>query len=102
MCSGAWRVSWNDPRKDPLYLDDANVVGIESPKDESIGWLVEGSPHHTVVSVVGMGGLGKTSTLTKKVYDHQRVRGHFDCHAWISVSQSYKIEDLLRSIIKQF
>ncbi|XP_050246238.1 disease resistance protein RPM1-like [Quercus robur] len=100
-CSEARSISWNDPRKDSLYLDDADVVGIESPKHELIAWLVEGSPHRTVVSVVGMGGLGKT-TLTKKVYDHQRVRGHFDCHAWISVSQSYKIEDLLRSIIKQF
>ncbi|KAL0000434.1 hypothetical protein SO802_014215 [Lithocarpus litseifolius] len=99
--SEARSISWNDPRKDSLYLDDADVVGIESPKDELIGWLVEGSPHRTVVSVVGMGGLGKT-TLTKKVYDHQRVRGHFDCHAWISVSQFFKIEDLLRSIMKQF
>ena len=48
-----------------------------------------------------MGGLGKT-TLTKKVYDHQTVKGHFDCHAWIPVSQSYNMKDLLRSMIKQF
>jgi disease resistance protein RPM1 len=48
-----------------------------------------------------MGGLGKT-TLAKKVYDHQKVRGHFDCHAWIPVSQSYNTEHLLRSMIKQF
>ena len=54
-----------------------------------------------MVSVVGMGGLGKT-TLVKKVYDHQIVKGYFDCHAWIPVSQSYNMEDLLRSIIKQF
>ena len=53
-----------------------------------------------MVSVVGMGGPGKT-TLVEKVYDHQIVRGHFDCHAWILVSQSYDIEDLLKSIIKQ-
>ncbi|XP_065617681.1 disease resistance protein RPM1-like [Quercus suber] len=101
-CCGARSISWNnDPRKDSLYLDDADVVGIESSIDELISGLVGGSPHRTVVSVVGMGGLGKT-TLTKKIYDNQMVRGHFDCHAWISVSQSYKIEDLLRSIIKQF
>ena len=99
--SNARTVRWNDPRKDSLYLDDANVVGIESPRDELIGWLVEGSSHCTVVSVVGMGGLGKT-TLVKKVYDHQTVQGHFDCHAWVSVSQSYNVEDMLRSMIKQF
>ncbi|XP_075644273.1 disease resistance protein RPM1-like [Castanea sativa] len=99
--SSARNVRWHDPRKDSLYLDDKDIVGIESPRDELIGWLVEGLSHRTVVSVVGMGGLGKT-TLVKKVYDHQMVRGYFDCHAWIPVSQSYNIEDLLRSIIKQF
>ncbi|KAL4618472.1 hypothetical protein ACB092_06G013100 [Castanea dentata] len=92
---------WSDPRNDSLYLDDIDIVGIEFPRYKLIGWLVRGPPHRIVLSVVGMGGLGKT-TLAKKVYDHQIVRGHFDCHAWISVSQSYNIEDLLRSMIKQF
>uniref|UniRef100_A0A2N9HXF7 Rx N-terminal domain-containing protein n=1 Tax=Fagus sylvatica TaxID=28930 RepID=A0A2N9HXF7_FAGSY len=99
--SGARNDRWHDPRKDSFYLDDADVVGIESPRDELIGWLVEGLPYRSVLSVVGMGGLGKT-TLAKKVYDHQKVRGHFDCHAWIPVSQSYNTEHLLRSMIKQF
>ena len=36
-CSGARSISWNnDPRKDSLYLDDADVVGIESSIDELI------------------------------------------------------------------
>ncbi|KAM7269070.1 hypothetical protein ACFE04_024567 [Oxalis oulophora] len=48
-----------------------------------------------------MGGVGKT-TLVKKVYDDQRVKSHFDCHAWITVSQSYNVAELLRSILKQF
>ncbi|KAM1054471.1 hypothetical protein ACFX2I_001817 [Malus domestica] len=48
-----------------------------------------------------MGGLGKT-TLAKKVYDHPKVMAHFDCYAWIMVSQSYRVEDLLRTVIKRF
>ncbi|KAM1069964.1 hypothetical protein ACFX13_001865 [Malus domestica] len=48
-----------------------------------------------------MGGLGKT-TLAKKVYDHPKVMAHFDCYAWITVSQSYRVEDLLRTVIKRF
>uniref|UniRef100_A0A7N2M7U4 Uncharacterized protein n=2 Tax=Quercus lobata TaxID=97700 RepID=A0A7N2M7U4_QUELO len=99
--SSAPKARWLDPRKDSLYLDDIDIVGIEFPRDTLINWLVNGPPHRTVLSVVGMGGLGKT-TLVKKVYDHQIVRGHFVCHAWVSVSQSYNIEDLLRSVIKQF
>lgn len=41
---------------------------IESPKDELIGfgWLAKGSPYHTTVSMVGLGGQGK-STLVKKL-----------------------------------
>ena len=91
----------HDPRKDSLYLDDADIVGIEIPRDTLISWLVNDQPHRSVLSVVGMGGSGKT-TLVKKVYDHQTVRGCFDCRAWISVSQSYNKEDLLRRMIKKF
>ena len=32
--SGARNDRWHDPRKDSFYLDDADVVGIESPRDE--------------------------------------------------------------------
>ena len=94
-------VTWHDPRVASLFIDEDEVVGIESPRDELIEWLVEGSSKCVVVSVVGIGGLGKT-TLVKKVYDNEKVATHFDCYAWIIVSQSYKMEELLRDMIKQF
>ena len=75
-------------------------MGFESPRDKLIEWLVEGPSNRMVISVVGIGGLGKT-TLVKKVYDNEIVVTHFDCRAWITVSQSYKMEELLREIIKQ-
>jgi disease resistance protein RPM1 len=53
-----------------------------------------------VISVVGMGGLGK-STLVKKVYYDSDVKKHFKFRAWITVSQSFKREDLLKDMIKQ-
>lgn len=48
-----------------------------------------------------MGGSGKT-TLVANVYNTPIVKQHFDCYAWISVSQTYVIEDLLRIMIQEF
>ncbi|KAL4618397.1 hypothetical protein ACB092_06G006900 [Castanea dentata] len=94
-------VTWHDPRVTSLFLEEAEVVGIEYPKAELIKRQVEGPSKHVVILVVGIGGLGKT-TLVKKVYDNEKVTTHIDCHAWITVSQSYKMEELLRDMINQF
>jgi len=95
------RDTWHDPRVESLFIGKAELVGIESYRDELIGQLVQGPSNRLVISVVGIGGLGKT-TLVKKVYDNEKVVAHFDCTAWITVSQSYKMEELLRKMIKQF
>ncbi|XP_048446377.1 disease resistance protein RPM1-like [Pyrus x bretschneideri] len=99
--SGETTLPWNDPRVASLFIEEAEIVGIESARDELTRLLVEGARRREVISVVGMGGLGKT-TLAKKVYDQPKVMGHFDCYAWITVSQSYRVEDLLRTVIKKF
>ena len=67
--------------------------------NNDLKWLVEGPSNRMVISVVGIGGLGKT-TLVKIGYDNEIVVAHFDCRAWITVSQSYKMEELLRETIK--
>ena len=54
----------------------------------------------SVVSVVGMGGLGKT-TLAKKVYNDNDVNKHFDCQAWVFISQQFVLEEVLSEILMQ-
>ncbi|XP_052311532.1 disease resistance protein RPM1-like isoform X2 [Populus trichocarpa] len=96
--------SINIPRlgcqKDALLLEEADLVGIEKPKKQMIEWLLGSKSGREVISVVGMGGLGK-STLVKKVYDDSDVKKHFKFRAWITVSQSFKREDLLKDMIQQ-
>ncbi|KAI7983810.1 Disease resistance protein RPM1 [Camellia lanceoleosa] len=91
---------WHDYRGDALLLDESELVGIDKPKSQLIRWLVHEDPRLKVFSVSGMGGLGKT-TLVKKVFDDAVVKNHFQSHVWITVSESFKIEVLLKGIIKQ-
>ncbi|KOM51985.1 hypothetical protein LR48_Vigan09g064400 [Vigna angularis] len=71
------------------------VVGFEGPIHTLKKWLTEGRKERTVISIVGMAGLGKT-TISKQVFD--RVHTDFECHALITVSRSYTIEELLRDM----
>ncbi|KAL2514238.1 Disease resistance protein RPM1 [Forsythia ovata] len=98
--SGFGSIHGIDSRVDALFLEETELVGIEKPTRQIIPWLVEGESRLKVVSVVGMGGLGKT-TLVKKVYDDSVVKKHFQNHAWITVSQSFKVEELLKDMIQQ-
>ncbi|XP_042486471.1 disease resistance protein RPH8A-like [Macadamia integrifolia] len=83
--------------------EEVDVVGFE--KDiEKLATLLkqeeESDRQLLVVSIVGMGGLGKT-TLAKKVYDRSDVKNTFNSCAWIYVSQEYRIKDLLSGAIAQ-
>lgn len=77
-----------------------DIVGIGATKKEVIRRLTEGESSRSVISLVGQDGIGKT-TLAWEVYDDDVVKGHFDCRAWITVSQSCDAEKLLRTMTSQ-
>ncbi|CAI0402579.1 unnamed protein product [Linum tenue] len=85
---------------DALLVEKSDLVGIDEPKRTLVSWLTSGGSGREVISVTGMGGLGKT-TLVKQVYDHGGVKKHFGVHAWIAISRSYKMEELLKDIVRQ-
>lgn len=87
-------------REDGFLGEEGELVGIDEPVENLIKWLLDEESGLEVVSILGMGGLGKT-TLAGRVYIDQRVKTFFQSHVWIKVSQSYKIEDILRDMIVQ-
>nr|XP_027081860.1 disease resistance protein RPM1-like [Coffea arabica] len=93
--------TWRYSRDDALLVEEAKLVGIDQPKKRLISELLEGDDHQLkVVSVVGMGGLGKT-TLVKRVHEDPEVRRHFPVRAWVTVSQTCDFQYLLKDLIRQ-
>ncbi|XP_073359312.1 putative disease resistance RPP13-like protein 3 [Aegilops tauschii subsp. strangulata] len=87
----------------PMYQnfeDDVVMVGFEDDHKQIVDKLVESNKMLSVVSIVAMGGVGKT-TLARKVCTSSRVKRHFDTIAWVTVSQKFKGFDLLKDIMKQ-
>ncbi|XP_008224014.2 PREDICTED: putative disease resistance protein At1g50180 [Prunus mume] len=80
------------------HVVECDVVGLESNVEELVMHLVKDENRHRVVSIWGMGGLGKT-TLARQLYHDKKVRQHFHSFAWVCVSQRFQVRNVWERIL---
>ncbi|XP_074335955.1 disease resistance protein RPP13-like [Apium graveolens] len=80
--------------------NQVEVVGFEDEFKTLMAELDSEDHSIKVISIHGMGGLGKTSLATK-LYNSSELR-QFDTRAKVCVSNDYNIKDVLKRIIKSF
>ncbi|KAJ4745143.1 Disease resistance protein RPM1 [Rhynchospora pubera] len=87
------------PVREAVYsysTDELDLVGIDENKEKLTNLINSKESHLSLISVWGMGGIGKT-TLVTSVFNGERE--HFSCNAQICISQNYKAEQVLRNLI---
>ncbi|KAL3642075.1 hypothetical protein CASFOL_012890 [Castilleja foliolosa] len=83
---------------DPIFL------GRENDVSRIVEKLIPTTPSPdeqvlSVLPIVGMGGLGKT-TLAKKVFGDEKMISHFgDNRVWVYVSRNFDVRNILKNII---
>ncbi|KAL7122712.1 hypothetical protein ACP275_01G060600 [Erythranthe tilingii] len=78
------------------------VYGREEDAKKIVGILVNqvnGNQEVSVLPIVGVGGLGKT-TLAQLVFKDQRVVDHFDKRIWVCVTGNFDRKRLLKAMIE--
>ncbi|KAH0726049.1 hypothetical protein KY284_001914 [Solanum tuberosum] len=84
------------PRSDS-YVIESKILGRNKDKKNIIKLLIGSDV--SVVSIIGIGGIGKT-TVAKLVYNDAVVENSFDTRIWVCVSEGFNVKRLLKAIIE--
>ncbi|GLT37347.1 hypothetical protein SLA2020_116690 [Shorea laevis] len=108
-----YRLATHEPRSNPQtaysYPQTAysspgycpRVIGREDDVSKIVDLLVDSGNKEplSVISVVGMGGLGKT-TLAKSVQNHEKIVRNFGRTMFICVSKDFDVKEILKEMFE--
>ncbi|KAK2416985.1 putative disease resistance protein RGA3 [Trifolium repens] len=86
------------------HIDASSVIGRENDREKIIKLLVDsnsqdhGEKSMSVIPIVGIGGLGKT-TLAKLVFIDKRIDEVFQLKIWVCISNDFDIRQIIIKII---
>ncbi|GLT44772.1 hypothetical protein SLA2020_186490 [Shorea laevis] len=88
---------------DSLIGDPSKIVGRENKVLEVVQSLIDSSNDQPllVVSIVGMGGIGKT-TVAKLVCNNEQIRSHFFKIIWVCVFENFNLKLILVGMLQTF
>jgi hypothetical protein len=88
-------------RETHSFVPNEKVIGREDDKEAIINLLLDPNVevNVSVVSIVGIGGLGKT-TLAQYVYNDETVINHFELKMWVCVSDDFEVKLISEKIIE--
>ncbi|CAI9269514.1 unnamed protein product [Lactuca saligna] len=83
-------------------VDESKIMGREGDKEALMGKLLgeeECDESVSIMSIVGMGGIGKT-TLAKLLYNDEKVKDHFQLRAWVCVAEELDVSNISKAIFQ--
>ncbi|XP_047087728.1 putative disease resistance protein RGA3 isoform X3 [Lolium rigidum] len=80
--------------------DEFSIVGRSREKQEIVRILLQSERKMTILPILGLGGMGKT-TLAKLVFNDSRMQ-YFERRAWVHVSQNFNLARIAKAVASQF